>query len=147
MGGHYLGHFKPLKQLDEFPFGPGVKVRCRLIDHQDLRAHGEDGGDGDALLLPHAEMVGRTTIIALHSHPLKSLTYPPSHLVLGIPHTDGTEGHIIENGGGKELVFRLLEHQPHLAPHPFKALILQGHTQNPYRAIAPEDAVEVKEQG
>ena len=53
----------------------------------------------------------------LQPHEPGGLLHPAVHLIGVQPHVFGAEGDILIDGLLKKLVFRVLEHQPHLAAH------------------------------
>jgi len=146
--GDHLGQWELPQQFNQLPSPPRIEVAGWLVEHQDFRVHAEDRGDGDPLLLPHAEVVGRAGFGTAHSHLLQGLLYPQFHLFLGASQVERAEGHVVEDSGGEELILWVLKDQPHLAPDPLEVPVLDGQAENPHRTIvAPEEAIQVEQEG
>ena len=95
-----------------------VKSRARLVEHQHLRLHGDHARDGDAALLPAGEREGRLLQQALvQSREAGGVMHAAVQLRAGQAHVGGAEGDVAVDGLLKELVLRILEHQPHAEAH------------------------------
>ena len=117
MGGEQHRFFpgKLLKQLPE----PHPLLRVQpgggLVQHQHPGLHGDHPGDGHPALLPAGQVEGGfLQHPRLQPHKPGGLAHPAVHLVLIQPHVLGAEGDVLVHRLLKELVLRVLEHQPHL---------------------------------
>ncbi len=106
---------QPHEKAHHLVFPHGVEPGGRLVEQQDLVAHGEKPGDADALLLPEAERVDGLIEIAPHVDVGERLAHPGGDLFLREPHVERAEGHVLRDGGREELVVGVLEDEADLA--------------------------------
>ena len=86
----------------------------------------------------------------LQPHEPGGLAYPAVDFVLVQPHVFGAEGDVLIHRLLKELVLRILEHQPHLAPHLPGALLALEDVRALKQHLSRgglQQAVEVLDQG
>ena len=92
-----------------------IEARGRLIQHKHLRSHREDTRNRDAALLAAREFKRRLLVKALrkpdHSERLSCALLD---FVLRESHVLRTETHVLKHIDLKELMFRVLKHEPHL---------------------------------
>ena len=102
-----------------------VQARCGLIQYQHLGIHGQHPGNGHPALLPAGKLKGAFFHHVLRkAHKAQRLPHPLFHFPGGQPHIGGAEGHIRRHRLAKELVLRVLEHQPHLEAEPPQVLFI-----------------------
>ena len=96
----------------------GIQPRRGLVQDQHLGFHGHDPGDGHPALLPAGKVEGRLLQQFLRkAHHPGRFPYPAVDLLFIKPHVAGTEGDVLIHRFFKQLVLRILEHQPHLKAH------------------------------
>ena len=94
---------------------PGVQTRRGLVQDQDLGLHGDDPGDGHPALLSAGELKGGLFQLVLRqAHQGRRFPDPAVDLVPVQAHVAGTVGNVLVHRFLKQLVLRVLEHQPHL---------------------------------
>ena len=125
----------------------GVQAGCRLVEDQDLRVHCEHCRDGNALLLPFAEVVGEPAGVSGHINLAEGPGDPGMDLRFGAPHMQRPERYILKNRGGEKLVVGVLKYQPNQSPDMAEISLSQRLTGNLYQAIALQDAVQMEQQG
>ena len=93
----------------------GIQPRRRLVQHQHLRFHGDDARDSHTALLSTGELKGRLVQQRLvQSHKGRRVPHPPVDLLRVQSHVLRSEGDVLIHRLLEQLVFRVLEHQPHL---------------------------------
>ena len=96
----------------------GVKTRRRLVQHQHLRLHGDNAGNGHAALLAAGQLKGGLIQHGLRqAHEGGGGTDAAVDILLVQSHVLRAEGDVLIHRLLKQLVFRVLEHQSHLKPH------------------------------
>ena len=91
----------------------GVQPGCRLVKNDDLRLHGDDARNGDASLLPAGEVERRLFQQGLvHTSESGRAQHARTDLLFTQAHVLRTERDIAVNGLFKQLILRILEHQP-----------------------------------
>ena len=87
--------------------------------------HGDDTGDGHALLLPAGQTVGGLFAVFQHSHGFEALFYALPDFLCGNTHIFGAEADVLFNNLADDLVVRILkDHAGCLADVPEQRLIL-----------------------
>ena len=106
----------------------GVEAGHRLVQHQRARLHRQHAGDGHAPLLPAGELEGRffQNVLA-EAHLRKRLAHARFDRFFVKAEVARAKAHVLFHGFLKELVFGVLEHQPHLAADLDEALALLPH--------------------
>ena len=104
---------------------PGIQSGGGLVQDQHVRLHGKDPRDGHSPLLPAGQIKGGLAVIFFSDpHKLQRAFCPSFHLFRGKPQIFRAEADIREYVDLKKLVFRILEHQAHLAPERLQAVAL-----------------------
>ena len=148
MGGDDLGMGELAQQADERAAGGGVQVRAGLVQHQDVRTHGKDSGDGDGALFPAGKMMGHFIRQSFRMDVPQGLPHAAVHFFRGEAHIEGAEGHVFPDRGHEKLVVRLLEHHPHALPDAGGGPGRYGYVSHPHLAGGGlQQAVEMQEQG
>ena len=100
------------------PAAGRVEPRGRLIEHEHLRTHRDDARDGYAPLLPARELQrGALEQLLIDAGEARGLTHAAVDLLLGELHVRRAEGDVLIHRLLKELVLRILEHEPDLEPY------------------------------
>ena len=102
---------------DKFGAPFGVEHRRRLVEHEDVGAHGQGACDRHALLLPARKLVDLPPLETGKPHGGERLSHALAHLVFRHAHVAGAEGHVVFHQGRYELVFGILEDERHLLPN------------------------------
>ena len=94
----------------------GIQPCGGLVQHQHFRLHGQNPGDGRSSFLSPGYLK-RRLIVELHgkSHSAQSVKCPQLHLFFVQSQVLRAKTHIVEHIYLKQLVFRVLENQPHPA--------------------------------
>src|SRR3990172_1681657 len=82
--------------------------------------------------------------VALHPNLVQGLFYPAAYVRFRVTHGQGPEGHVLETGGGKELVVGVLEYQTDLRPDERQVGAVHREASHQDRALAAQDPVEMK---
>ena len=86
-----------------------------LVQNEHLGLHGDDPGDGHPALLAAGQLEGGLLqLVVPQAHEVGGLPHPAVDLLLVQAHVPGAEGDVLVDRLLKELVLRVLEHQPHL---------------------------------
>ena len=93
----------------------GVQHGSSLVQHDALRGHGDDTGDGHPLLLAAGQQMGRVAGEFRHAHRRQGVIHPLADLIAGDAQILRCEGHILLHHVGNDLVIRILEHHAHTA--------------------------------
>ena len=122
-----------------------------LVQNEHPGLHGDDPRDGHPPLLAAGELKGGLfQLVVPQSHEAGGLPHPAVHLPLVQPHVFRAEGDVLVDGLLKELVLRVLEHQPHLEPSLTSALGIRPDVLPLEEHLAGgglEQAVEMLDQG
>ena len=132
-----------------FRAADGVQHGGGLVQDDAPGLHGDDPGDGDALLLSAGEEVGGVLPELVHAHRLQGVVHPAADLLRGHPQILRGEGHVLLHHVGYDLVVRVLEHHAHGAAD-VQQLLLVGGVHTVHIHLAPggeQDGVEVLGQG
>ena len=106
----------------------GVEAGHRLVQHQRARLHGQHPGDGHAPLLPAGKLEGRFfQDVLAEAHLRDRLAHARFDGFFIKAEVARAKAHVLFHGLLKELVFGILEHQPHLAADLDEALALFPH--------------------
>ena len=81
----------------------------RLVEQQDVWLHGDDRGDGDALLLAARERVRRPVEELLDAQVLGHVAHAAADLVLRQAELQRPEGELVEDAGAEQLHVGVLE--------------------------------------
>ncbi|SIM81375.1 Uncharacterised protein [Mycobacteroides abscessus subsp. abscessus] len=95
-----------------------VQVGGGLIQQQQTRAHREDPGQSQALLLPAGQRRRRTLPVQVQAHRRQGLLAAGADLLAGHPEVLRPEGEVLTHPGEHDRGLRVLLHQPHPAPSP-----------------------------
>ncbi len=90
-----------------------VERAGRLVEQQHARVHGDDGGDGDALLLAARERVRRAVEELVDAQVVRDLGDEALDLVPRQAELQRPEGELVADVGAEQLDVRILEHEPH----------------------------------
>ena len=82
----------------------------RLVQHDYLRLHGDNTGDGDALLLPAGEEMGGVLAQLIHADLRERRVHAAAYLLRRHAEVFRREGHVVLNDVRNDLVVRVLEH-------------------------------------
>ena len=127
----------------------GVQHGRRLVQDDAPGLHGDDPGDGDALLLAAGEEMGGVLPELIHPHGLQGVVHPAADLLRGDAQILRGEGHILLHHVGHDLVVRVLEHHAHRAAHVQQPGLVSGvhaiHVH--FSAGGQQDGVHVLGQG
>ena len=88
-----------------------------FVQHDTLRLHGNNSGNGHALLLSAGEQVRRMAGVFLHAHSLQSIVHPLADFLRGHTQVLRGKGHILLHHIGYDLVIRVLEYHSDSAAH------------------------------
>jgi len=92
-----------------------VEARRGLVEDQHLGLHGDDASNGDAALLPAGQVERRFLEVLLPDADKSGrAVHALVDLALGQAHVFGPEGDVAVDRLLEQLVFGVLEHQPHL---------------------------------
>ena len=119
MGGHQHGNAVFCHLIDDMIDHhrmPGIQRCRRLIQYDNLRMHHQDISDGNLLFLPPAQRMGRLMTKRRDLQPLYHILHFFSYLFLTDPQIQRAEGDFLVHAGTEQLVIRILEYDPHLAP-------------------------------
>jgi hypothetical protein len=86
-----------------------IEHRCRLVQHQAARAHGQSASDRDALLLPNGEKVRGPMPPFPHLHRFQRPAHKALNLLSWNAQVLGAKGHVVLDRRRQDLVLRLLE--------------------------------------
>ena len=122
-----------------------------LVQNEHLGLHGDHPGDGHPALLAAGQLEGGFfQVVVPQAHKVGRRPHPAVDLLLVQSHVLGAEGDVFIHRLLKELVLRVLEHQPHLKPGLFGDLgvgpdvrVLKEH--RPRRRL--EQGIQVLDQG
>ena len=106
---------------------PALRIQAGsgLVQDQHIRFHCQDSRDSHSPLLSAGQIKGRLAVVFLSDpHKLQRASGPSFHLFRGKPQIFRAEADIREYVDLKKLVFRILEHQAHLAPERLQAVAL-----------------------
>ena len=93
----------------------GVKAGGRLVQHQHLRLHGEDAGDGGAALLPARQLKrGAVEHGVVKAAEMRRLDDARGDFAFRQAHVARAEADVLAHRLLKQLVFRVLEHHADL---------------------------------
>jgi hypothetical protein len=135
------------QQVEEEPFLLGVQIGRRLIQHKDLRVHGENSGQGGPLLLAVAQMVGSLVPEGLEPHGLQGLSNPDLRLFRRQTLVVRSESDVFIQGVTKELIVRVLIQKAYLEASAGEVLPFQRISLKQNLASArPKEAVQVLDQ-
>ena len=109
MGHHEQREVEPVEDLDEVAASGRVEVRGRLVQHEQLGAHGQDRGDGDATALPEAEVVRGTGAVVGHADLVECAVDGGVQVRAGHAEVGRSEGHVVAHGRHEQLVVGVLE--------------------------------------
>ena len=135
----------PGQQLQELSPGAGVEVGRRLVEHEQLRPHGEDGGDRRPPALALRQRVGGAARRARQAHRGEGVLDPRGNLVAAQSQVERPERHVLAHGRHEQLVVRVLEHEAD--PRPQRPRVRRAHRQAGDLQLAGrrgEKAVEVQ---
>ncbi len=104
----------------------GVQHGGGLVQHDALRLHGDDAGNGDALLLAAGEQMGRVGDKLAHTHGGQGIVHPAADLLRGHAQVLRGKGHVLLHHVGDDLVVRVLEHHAHPAADLQKQFLVGG---------------------
>ena len=104
----------------------GVKHCGRLVHDYALRLHGDDSGNGNALLLSAGQLVRRMLAVLIHIHLLQGFVYPPAYFRLRDSHILRGERHVLLDDCRDKLVVRILEHHSDSLPDIEQPLLVGG---------------------
>ena len=97
-----------------------VQAGGGLVQNEHLGLHGDHPGDGHPALLAAGQLKGGFfQVVVPQAHEVGRRPHPAVNLLLVQPHVLGAEGDVLIYCLLKELVLRVLEHQPHLKPSLF----------------------------
>ena len=127
---HDDGHAVLLIELSysrEHLFTPsGVEHGGCLVQNQNLRLHGEQSRDGDALFLSAGESVAGLLGIGAHLNFCQSRIYPLANLRRCDAEVLGAKADILFYNGGDKLIVRVLKHHADAAADFQKIFFLRG---------------------
>ena len=112
MRGHDHGATLPLPLVEDVEQPDlAARVECagRLVQEQDARLHGDDGGDRDALLLAAGQGVGRPVQQLVDAQVGGDVGDEALDLVPGEAELQGAEGELVAHVGAEELHVGVLE--------------------------------------
>ncbi len=112
--------------VQHLPAARRVQHGRGLVQHDAGRLHGDDAGNGDALLLAAGEVVGRVEGELLHAHGLQGRRHPGLDFRRGHAQVLRAKGHVLLHHVGYDLVVRVLEHHAHPAADLQKRRLRQG---------------------
>ena len=96
---------------------PGVQTRCRLIQDQDLRPHGQDAGNGRPSFLSAGQVERRLFKIPFfHAHVAQGFRRSFAAFLFGQSQIPGAEHDIRKDRLLEQLVLRILEDQAYFGP-------------------------------
>jgi hypothetical protein len=147
VGDHEEGDVQAAEDVGELAARRGVQVARRLVEDQDLRAHGQHGGDGHAAPLPEGQVVRGPVGEVGHAHGLEGLD--DAGVELRAPDTEvrRTERDVVAHRRHEELVVGVLEDQAHPSPDLEQVGLGDRQPGDGDRPVArPEDAVEVEDE-
>ena len=148
VGHHQHGDLERAQDAGELASRGRVEVRRRLVQHEDLRAHGQHGRDRDPAALAEGEVVRRAVGEVGDAHRAQGLHDPRVELGAAQPEVGRPERHVVAHGGHEQLVVGVLEDDADPASHleQVRAGDRQPRDGDASRA-GREDAVEVQHQG
>ncbi len=101
-----------------------VNVGCGFIQQHQPRAHGQDPGQGQALLLSPGQLLGGVFRRQLaQPDRLQCQGNAPGNLLRVHPEVFRPEGHVVLHPGLHDLGFRVLLHQAHTLARPERVLL------------------------
>lgn len=148
-GDDFRGLDRPEQRLQQ-PLSPGIETPRRFVQGQDPRPAGQEAGQADPLFLSAAQVMGGTPLESRKPDFRQSL--PDDALDVPLPRTElpRAERNVLEDRGAEQLVLRVLEKQPDVAPDVRQIGFDHGQAVNPNRRAAPavlrQDPVQVQEQ-
>ena len=148
MGGDDFGMGELAQEADEGAAGGRVQVRAGFVQNQDVRGHGEDGGDGDGAFFPAGKVVGHLVRQGFRMDVPQSLPHAAADFFRREAHVERAEGHVLPDGRHEKLVVRLLEYHSHAFPDAGDGFGRDGDVPHPHLSGGGlQQAVEVQEQG
>ena len=103
-----------------------VKHGRRLVEDDALWPHGDDAGDGNALLLPAGKAVRRVLFVLIDADIHQRAVHTLPDLLGRDADVLQAEGDVLLHHGGDNLVVRVLEHHPHLLADVVQPLLVGG---------------------
>ena len=107
---------QPMDGVQHLPPSVGVQHSRGLVQHDALRLHGNDAGNGHPLLLSAGEQVRRMAGKITHTHRLQRIVHPLTNFLRRNAQIFRGKGHILLHHVGDDLVIRVLEHHAHPPP-------------------------------
>ncbi len=136
-----------LQQVQEEPFLLGIQVGRGLVQNENLRVHGKNGGQGGPLLLAVAQMVGSLVAEGLETDGLQGLSSPELPLIRGQPLVVGAESDVFVQGVAKKLIVRILVQKAYLEARSRQVLPFQGGSlKENLSALRPKEPVQMLDQ-
>jgi hypothetical protein len=103
---------EPPDEAGQIPASAGVKIARRLVQDEYARVARQNACKTDPLFFAAAQMVRRSPLEPFEPHLPESLTDNPVDLRRREPELQGTERHVLGDGGTEELIVRVLEEEP-----------------------------------
>ena len=103
MGSNDFGMGELAQQADEGTAGGRVQVSARFVQHQDVRTHGEDRGDGDGPFFPSRKMVGHFVCQGFRMDFPQGLFHAAADFLRGEPETPERKPYLDSVADGKNL--------------------------------------------
>jgi len=106
-----LGLRQRSQQTDEIPLRGRIERCCRLVEHEDLRIHGENASERNAALFAGAEMIRGFVHHRAHGDLFERFPGPGERLFVRESEVQGPEGDVFKDGRHEELLVGLLENE------------------------------------
>ena len=100
---------QPLDSFEHFLAAGRIEHGGGFVGDDDAGLHGENARDGDALLLSAREHVRGSIGLFGHAHGRKRIVDAPHHLIVGDTQIFHTEGNVLADNGGNDLIVGVLE--------------------------------------
>jgi len=110
----------------DFSTAVGIEHGCRLVENDRLWAHGDDAGDGDALLLPAAQVVWHGVAEFFHLHQAQRFVDALKDRLARKAEIFRPKRDLLEHGCRHELVIRILENHPHTLQNIQRVVLVAG---------------------
>ena len=145
MGHHEDGDVEGADDVGQLAARGRVEVRGRLVEHEDLRVHGEHRRDGDPSPLAEGQVVRRPVGELGHAHLCQGLEHPGVELVAAQPEVARPERHVVADRRHEQLVVGVLEDDADAAPDLGEVVLGDGQAGHRDGAgPGGQDAVEVQ---
>ena len=135
--------FDPSEDVKKLAPAARVEVRGGLVEDEQLRPHGEDGGDSYAAALAHRELVWGPVGRVFHSDGLKRILDTSRNDFLRFAHVERPESDVFPDCRHEELVVGILEDEPDTWAQSAQRAVVDLQACDLEAALASEEAVQV----